>query len=158
MKERLKMIFHRIDIFVVCIILGCCLTIAEVFIGTWGGFAHCFIMTFLITGICYTLRCNEKLEIELIEAKEKLKETEKESDSATNQIARKSRITRFYVLLETLWMERWECEHAKANYCKRKITLRQLIDAMNYFGNRCDEISNKLYELTKELDELYAKK
>lgn len=154
MKERLKMIFDRIDIFVVCIILGCCLTIAEVFIGTWGGFAHCFIMTFLITGVCYTLRCNEKLEIELIEAKEKLKETEKESDSATNQIARKSRITRFYVLLETLWMERWEFEHAKANYCKRKITLRQLIDAMNYFGNRCDEISNKLYELTKELNEI----
>ena len=81
MKERLKMIFDRIDIFVVCIILGCCLTIAEVFIGTWGGFAHCFIMTFLITEVCYTLRCNEKLEIELIEAKEKLKETEKESDT-----------------------------------------------------------------------------
>ena len=158
MKERLKMIFDRIDIFVVCIILGCCLTIAEVFIGTCVGFVNCFIMTFLITEVCYILRCNEKLQIELIETKEKLKEAEKESDSATNQIARKSRITRFYVLLETLWMERWECEHAKANYCKRKITLRQLIDAMNYFGNRCDEISNKLYELTKELDELYAKK
>ena len=158
MKERLKMIFDCINIFVVCIILGCCLTIAEVFIGTWVGFAHCFIMTFLITEVCYTLRCNEKLEIELLEAQEKLKETEKESDSATNQIARKSRITRFYVLLETLWMERWECEHAKANYCKRKITLRQLIDAMNYFGNRCDEISSKLYELTNELNELYAKK
>lgn len=75
------MIFDRIDILVVCIILGCCLTIAEVFIGTWGGFVHCFIMTFLITEVCYTLRCNEKLEIELIEAKEKLKETEKESDT-----------------------------------------------------------------------------
>ena len=62
MKERLKMIFDRIDIFVVCIILGCFLTIAEVFIGTWGGFAHCFIMTFLITEVCYTLRYNEKLK------------------------------------------------------------------------------------------------
>ena len=78
MKEILKMIFDRIDIFVVCIILGCCLTIAEVFIGTWVGFAYCFIMAFLITEVCYTLRCNEKLEIELIEAKEKLKETEKD--------------------------------------------------------------------------------
>lgn len=154
MKERLKMIFDRIDIFVVCIILGCCLTIAEVFIGTWGGFAHCFIMTFLITEVCYTLRCNEKLEIELIEAKEKLKETEKESDTAIRQIVKKGRVIRFYVLLEMLWMERWECEHAKVNYCKRKITSRQLVDAMNNFDKRCDEISNKLYELTKDLNEL----
>lgn len=36
MKERLKMIFDRIDIFVVCIVFGCCLTIAEVFIGIPG--------------------------------------------------------------------------------------------------------------------------
>ena len=154
MKERLKMIFDRIDIFVVCIILGCCLTIAEVFIGTWGGFAHCFIMTFLITEVCYTTRCNEKLEIELIEAKEKLKKTEKESDSATNQIVKNGRIIRFYVLLEMLWMERWECEHAKVNYCKHKITSRQLVDAMNHFDKRRDEISNKLYEITKDLNEL----
>lgn len=154
MKERLKMIFDRIDIFVVCIILGCCLTIAEVFIGTWGGFVHCFIMTFLITEVCYTLRCNEKLEIDLIEAKEKLKETEKESDTAIHQIVKKGRIIRFYVLLEMLWMERWECEHAKVNYCKRKITSRQLVDAMNHFDKRRDEISNKLYELTKDLNEL----
>lgn len=27
------MIFDRIDIFVVCIVFGCCLTIAEAFIG-----------------------------------------------------------------------------------------------------------------------------
>jgi hypothetical protein len=154
MKERLKMIFDRIDIFVVCIILGCCLTIAEVFIGTWGGFAHCFIMTFLITEVCYTLRCNEKLQIELIEAKEKLKETEKESDTAIHLIVKKGRIIRFYVLLEMLWMERWECEHAKVNYCKRKITSRQLVDAMNHFDKRRDEISNNLDELTKDLNEL----
>lgn len=154
MKERLKMIFDRIDIFVVCIILGCCLTIAEVFIGTWGGFVHCFIMTFLITEVCYALRCKEKLEIELTDAKEKLKETEKESDTAIHQIVKKGRIIRFYVLLEMLWMERWECEHAKVNYCKRKITSRQLVDAMNHFDNRRDEISNKLYELTKDLNEL----
>lgn len=148
------MIFDRIDIFVVCIILGCCLTIAEVFIGTWGGFAHCFIMTFLITEVCYTLRCKEKLEIELTDAKEKLKEAEKESDTAIHQIVKKSRIIRFYVLLEMLWMKRWECEHAKVNYCKRKITSRQLVDAMNHFDKRRDEISNKLYELTKDLNEL----
>ena len=154
MKERFKMIFDRIDIFVVCIVFGFFLTVAEACMGFWKEFSQCFVMTFLITEVCYTTRCNEKLKNDLIEAKDKLKETEKESDSATNQIARKSRITRFYVLLETLWMERWEFEHAKANYCKRKITLRQLIDAMNYFGNRCDEISNKLYEITNDLSEL----
>lgn len=76
MKERLKMIFDRIDIFVVCIVFGCCLTIAEAFIGTWGGFVLLFIMTSLITEVCYTLRCNEKLQIELIETKEKLKDAE----------------------------------------------------------------------------------
>ena len=154
MKERLKMIFDRIDIFVVCIILGCFLTIAEVFIGTLGGFVNCFIITFLITEVCYTTRCNEKLKNDLIETNEKLKDAEKESDSAIHQIVKKGRIIRFYVLLEMLWLERWECEHAKVNYCKRKITSRQLVDAMNHFDKRCDEISNKLYELTKDLNEL----
>lgn len=154
MKERLKMIFDRIDIFVVCIILGTCVCIAEAFLGFWNIFADCFIMTFLISEVCYTNRCNEKLKKELIETKEKLKETEKESDTAIHQIVKKGRIIRFYVLLEMLWMERWECEHAKVNYCKRKITSRQLVDAMNHFDKRRDEISNKLYELTKDLNEL----
>lgn len=154
MKERLKMIFDRIDIFVVCIVFGCCLTVAEVFIGTWGGFVLLFIMTSLITEVCYTLRCNEKLEIELIETKEKLKKAEKESDTAIHQIVKKSRIIRFYVLLEMLWRERWKCEHAKVNYCKHRITLRQLIDAMNHSDKRCDEISNIIFELTKYLNKL----
>ena len=154
MKERLKMIFDRIDIFVVCIVFGCCLTVAEVFIGTWGGFVLLFIMTSLITEVCYTLRCNEKLEIELIETKEKLKKAEKESDTAIHQIVKKSRTIRFYVLLEMLWRERWKCEHAKVNYCKHRITLRQLIDAMNHSDKRCDEISNIIFELTKYLNKL----
>lgn len=154
MKERLKMIFDRIDIFVVCIILGLCLCIVEAFIGNWDVSADCAIMVFLVSEVCYTNRCNEKLEIELIEAKEKLKEAEKESDTAIHQIVKKSRIIRFYVLLEMLWMERWTCEHAKVNYCKHRITLRQLIDAMNHSDKRCDEISNKISELTKDLNEL----
>ena len=158
MKERLKMIFDRIDIFVVCIVFGCCLTVAEAYIGFWKGFAQCFIMTFLITEVCYTLRCNEKLKKELIETKEKLKEAEKESDTAIHQIVKKSRIIRFYVLLEMLWRERWTCEHAKVNYCKRKITSRQLVDAMNHAEKEESEISDKISELTKELNELYAKK
>ena len=154
MKERLKMIFDRIDIFVVCIILGCCLTISEVFIGTWGGFAYCFIMTFLITEVCYTTRCNEKLKKELIEAKENLKKAKKESDTAIHQIVKKSRIIRLYVLSEMFWMEKWTCEHAKVNYFKHRITLRQLIDAMNHSDKMCDEISKKISELTKDLNEL----
>lgn len=158
MKEIFKMIFDRIDIFVVCIVFGCCLTVAEAYMGFWNGFAQCFVMTFLITEVCYTTRCNEKLKKELIDTNEKLKEAEKESDTAIHQIVKKSRIIRFYVLMEMLWRERWTCEHAKVNYCKHRITLRQLIDVMNHSDKMCDEISNKISELTKELNELYAKK
>lgn len=52
-----------------------------------------------------------------------------------------------------LWMERWKCERAKVNYCKQRITLRQLIDVMNYSDKMCDEISNKISEITKDLNE-----
>ena len=153
MKERLKMIFDRIDIFVVCIVFVCFLTVAEAYMGFWKGFAQCFVMTFLITDVCYTTRCNEKLKKELIDTKEKLKEAEKESDTAIHQIVKKSRIIRLYVLSEMFWMEKWTCEHAKVNYCKHRITLRQLIDAMNHSYKMCDEISKKISELTKDLNE-----
>ena len=154
MKEILKMIFDRIDIFVVCIILGCCLTIAEAFLGNWDVFADYFIMTFLVSEVCYTIRCNEKLNKELIETNEKLKKAKKESDTAIHQIVKKSRIIRLYVLSETFWMEKCTCEHAKVNYFKHRITLRQLIDAMNHSDKRCDEISKKISELTKDLNKL----
>ena len=154
MKEILKMIFDRIDIFVVCIILGCGLAITEVFIGTFGEFVLLFLMTFLITEVCYATRCNEKLNKELIETKEELNDAEKESYTAIHQIVKKSRIIRFYVLMEMLWRERWTCEHAKVNYCKHRITLRQLIDAMNHSDKMCDEISNKISEITNDLNEL----
>lgn len=154
MKERFKMIFDRIDIFVVCIVFGCCLTVAEAYMELWKGFAQCFVMTFLITEVCYTTRCNEKLKKELIDTNEKLKEAEKESDTAIHQIVKKSRIIRFYVLLEMLWREKWTCEHAKVNYCKHRITLRQLIDVMNHSDKMCDKISNKISEITKDLNKL----
>ena len=67
MKERLKMIFDRIDILVVCIVFGCSLTVAEAYMGFWKGFAQCFIITFLITEVCCILLCNEKLSNELID-------------------------------------------------------------------------------------------
>lgn len=146
------MIFDRIDIFVVCIILGSCLTVAEAYMGFWKGFAQLFIMTFLITEVCYTLRCNEKLQIELIETKEKLKEAE--SDHL--EIAKKSKLVKLYTLLMKLWRERWKCERAKVNYCKRKITSRQLVDAMNHEEKEESEISDKIVELDKELGEFYT--
>lgn len=152
------MIFDRIDIFVVCIILGSCLTIAEAYMGFWKGFAQCFIMTFLITEVCYTLRCNEKLKKELVETKWKLEDTERELESAMQQVIKKGKVNCFYGLLKKLWKERWECEHAKVLYCKRRITSKQLVDAMNHADKECSEISNEISKLTKELNELYAKK
>lgn len=149
------MIFDRIDAFVVCIVFGLCLTVAEACLGFRGVFLDCLTMVSLVTVCCYTSRRNEKLKIELIEAKERLKEAEKEQEIAIHQIVKKGRVIRFYVFLEMLWRERWSCEHAKVNYCKHKITLKQLIDAMNHSDKRCDEISNKISELTKDLNELY---
>ena len=149
------MIFDRIDIFVVCIVFGCCLTVAEAYIGFWKGVAHCFVMTFLITEVCYTLRCNEKLKKELIEANWKLKDAEGELESANRQITKKSKLVNLYTLLMKLWRERWKCERAKVNYCKRKITSRQLVDAMNHEEKEESEISDKISELDKELDEFY---
>ena len=163
------MIFDRIDIFVVCIILGSCLTVAEAYMGFWKGFAQVFIMTFLITEVCYTLRCDEKLKIEQIETKEKLKKAESELvevnrkltytemklESARLQAARKSKVVDIYRLLRDLWKKRWNCEHAKVNYCKRKITSKQLVDAMNHAEKEESEISDKIVEVDKELNELY---
>ena len=123
--------------------------------GFWKGFVQCFIMTFLITEVCYTLRCNEKLQIDLIETKEKLKDTESELESAHLEIAKKSKLVNLYTLLMKLWRERWKCERAKVNYCKRKITSRQLVDAMNHAEKEESEISEEIVELDKELDEFY---
>ena len=123
--------------------------------GFWKGFVQCFIMTFLITEVCYTLRCNEKLQIDLIETKEKLKDTESELESAQLEIAKKSKLVNLYTLLMKLWRERWKCERAKVNYCKRKITSRQLVDAMNHAEKEESEISEKIVEIDKELDEFY---
>lgn len=158
MKERFKMIFDRIDIFVVCIVFGCCLTVAEAYMGLWKWFAQCFVMTFLITEVCYTTRFNEKLKKELIEANLRRNDTEKELDVANQRCAWRQKLIVLYSLLVKKRNAQFECEHAKVNYCKHRITLRQLIDAMNHSDKMCDEISNKISELTNDLNELYAKK
>ncbi len=159
MKERFKMIFDRIDILVVCIVFGCCLTIAEVFIGTWGGFAHCFIMTFLITEVCYTLRCNEKLKKELIEANWKLKDAEEALEKANNELyaanhkdaTRRLDEIKYHSLFAKLWRARWKCEHAKVNYCKYKITSEELVDTLNRTESEINVISEMIDALEGEL-------
>lgn len=155
MKERLKMIFDRIDIFVVCIIFWCCLTIAWVFIGTWGGFVLLFLMTSLITEVCYTLRCNEKLKKELIEANWRRNYAEKELDVANKRCAWRQKLIDLYSLLIEKRNAQFECEHAKLNYCKYKITLEELVSVMNRTDKEISEISDKIVELNKELSEFY---
>ena len=159
MKEILKMIFDRIDIFVVCIILGCCLTIAEAYIGFWKGFAQCFVMTFLITEVCYTLRCNEHLEIELIETKEKLKDAKEALEKANNELyaanhkdaTRRLDEIKYHSLFAKLWRARWKCEHAKVNYCKYKITSEELVDTLNRTESEINVISEMIDALEVEL-------
>lgn len=124
------MIFDCIDIFVVCIVFLCCLTIAEVFIGTWGGFVLLFIMTSLITEVCYTLRCNEKLAIELIEAKEKLKKAEKNANDNLLQLHKCSRYASLVCLYRNFWREKCRLAEAKVLYCKRKLTTSGLLEHM----------------------------
>lgn len=155
MKERLKMIFDRIDIFVVCIIFWCCLTIAWVFIGTCGGFVLLFLMTSLITEVCYTLRCNEKLKKELIEANWRRNYAEKELDVANKRCAWRQKLIDLYSLLIEKRNAQFECEHAKLNYCKYKITLEELVSVMNRTDKEISEISDKIVELNKELSEFY---
>lgn len=152
------MIFDRIDAYVVSIVFGLRLTVAEACLRFWGVFLDCLTMVFLVTVCCYTSRRNEKLKIELIEAKEKLKEAESELESAQLEIAKKSMFVNFYILQMKLWQERWKCERAKVNYCKRKITSRQLVEAMNHEEKEESEISDKIVEIDKELNELYFKK
>ena len=158
MKERLKMIFDRIDILVVCIVFGCSLTVAEAYMGFWKGFAQCFMMTFLITEVCYILRCNEKLSNELIEANWRRNDTEKELDVANQRCAWRQKLIVLYSLLVKKRNAQFECEHAKLNYCKHKITSKKLAQVMNRTDKEISEISDKIYDLTKELNELYAKK
>ena len=124
------MIFDRIDIFVVCIILGSCLTVAEAFLGNWDVFADCFIMTFLVSEVCYTSRCNEELEKELIETKEKLKEAKKNADGNLLQLQEFARYTSLVCLYRNLWREKCRLAEAKVLYCKRKLTTSGLLEHM----------------------------
>lgn len=130
MKERLKMIFDRIDIFVVGIVFGLCLCIVEAFLGNLDVVVYCAIMVFLVSEVCYTCRCNEQLEIELIETKEKLKEAEKNADGNLLQLQKFSRYTSLVCLYRNFWREKCRLEEAKVLYCKRKLTTSGLLEHM----------------------------
>ena len=130
MKERLKMIFDRIDIFVVCIVIGLCFCIVEAFLGIWDMFADCFFITLLATECCYILRCNEKLQIELIETKEKMKEAEKNANDNLLQLHQYSRYASLVCLYRNLWREKCRLAEAKVLYCKRKLTTSGLLEHM----------------------------
>lgn len=130
MKERLKIIFDRIDIFVVCIVGFLCLCIAEGFIGNRDAFADFVIVTLLFSEVCYTNRRKEKLEIELIEVKEKLKEAEKNVNGNLLQLQKYSRYVSLVSLYRNLWREKCRLAEAKVLYCKRKLTTSGLLEHM----------------------------
>ena len=145
------MIFDRIDFFVVCIIFWCCLTIAWVFIGTWGGFVLLFLITSLITEVCYTTRCNEKLKKELTKAQTGLW-FEKELN------IRKDAFISKYSLVIELWREKWKYENAKVSFVKREITSKEFIAAMGDTEEKIHDISNKIAIADFELKKLYERK
>lgn len=124
------MIFDRIDIFVVCIVIGLCFCIVEAFLGIWNMFADCFFITLLATECCYILRCNEKLQIELIETKEKLKEAEKNANDNLLQLHQYSGYASLVSQYRNLWREKCRLAEAKVLYCKRKLTTSGLLEHM----------------------------
>lgn len=144
MKERLKMIFDRIDIFVVCIVIGLCFCIVEAFLGIWNMFADCFFITLLATECCYILRCNEKLQIELIETKEKLKEAEKNANDNLLQLHQYSRYASLVCLYRNLWREKCRLAEAKVLYCKRKLTTSGLLEHMRIREENIADIEKRI--------------
>lgn len=158
MKERLKMIFDRIDVFVVCIVFGLCLCIAEGFIGNWDVVADCAIMVFLVSEVCYTNRCNEQLEIELIETKEKLKKAQAELWYEKELNIREEAFITKYSLIIDLWRAKWKYENAKVSFLKREITSKEFIAAMGDTEEKIHDISNKIAIADFELKKLYKRK
>lgn len=144
MKERLKMIFDRIDIFVVCIVIGLCFCIVEAFLGIWDMFADCFFIALLATECCYILRCKEKLQIELIETKEKLKEAEKNANDNLLQLHQYSRYASLVCLYRNLWREKCRLAEAKVLYCKRKLTTSGLLEHMRIREENIADIEKRI--------------
>lgn len=151
MKERLKMIFDRIDILVVCIVIGLCFCIVEAFLGIWDVFADCFVITLLATEVCYTLRCNEKLKKELKKAQADLV-FRKELNTRKEAF-----ITKYSLIIE-LWRAKWKYENAKVSFLKREITSKEFIAAMGDTEEKIHDISNKIAIADFKLKKLYERK
>ena len=150
MKEILKMIFDRIDIFVVCIVVCLCLCIAEGFIGSRDAFADFVIVTLLISEVCYTNRCKEKLEKELIETKEKLKEAEKNANDNLLQLQKCSNYASLVCLYRNLWREKCRLAEAKVLYCKRKLTTSGLLEHMRIREENIADIEKSIQRKNDE--------
>lgn len=155
------MIFDRISIFVVCIVIGLCFCIVEAFLGNWGMFADCAVMTFLITEVYYTLRCNEKLKKELIETKEKLKEAERKMNKFRNELIKADDRYNFWInanqkdyilvqLCRNLWRERYHLEEAKVLLCKRKLTTKDFLEQIKTREEAIADIENKIRQTNIE--------
>lgn len=145
------MIFDRIDIFVVCIVIGLCFCIVGAFLGIWNMFADCFFITLLATGICYTLRCNEKLKKELKKAQADLV-FRKELNTRKEAF-----ITKYSLIIE-LWRAKWKYENAKVSFLKREITSKEFIAAMGDTEEKIHDISNKIAIADFKLKKLYERK
>lgn len=155
------MIFDRIDIFVVCIILGSCLTVAEACLGSWGVFLDCLTMVLLVTVCCYTSRRNEKLQIELIETKEKLKEEERKMNKFRNELIKADDRYNFWInanqkdyklvqLCRDLWREKCHLEEAKVLLCKRKLTTKGFLEQIKTREEAIADIENKIRQTSIE--------
>lgn len=161
MKERLKMIFDRIDIFVVCIVCFLCLCIAEGFIGNRDAFADFVIVTILFSEVCYTNRCKEKLEIELKEAKEKLKEAKGKVMELQNEVIAEQEKYNHWIdvngkyfkivqLCRDLWEERYCLEEAKVLLCKKKLTTGGFLEQIKTHEEAIADIENKIRQANIE--------
>lgn len=150
------MIFDRIDIFVVCIVIGLCFCIVEAFLGIWNMFADCFFITFLAAECCY-----EKLQIELIETKEKLKEAERKMNKFRNELIKADDRYNFWInanqkdyklvqLCRDLWREKCHLEEAKVLLCKRKLTTKGFLEQIKTREEAIADIENKIRQTNIE--------
>lgn len=165
MKERLKMIFDRIDIFVVCIVIGLCFCIVEAFLGIWDVFADCFVITLLATEVCYTLRCNEKLQIDLIETKEKLNGSNHKVIEFRNEVIAEQekyihwmdvngKYFKIVQLCRDLWRERCHLEEAKVLLCKKKLTTGGFLEQIKTREEAIADIENKILQANIEYNKV----
>lgn len=161
MKERFKMIFDRIDIFVVCIVFGLCFCIVEAFLGIWNMFADCFFITLLAAECCYILLCNEKLKKELIETKEKLKKADSKMNKFRNELIKADDRYNFWInanqkdyklvqLCRDLWEERYCLEEAKVLLCKKKLTTGGFLEQIKTHEEAIADIENKILQANIE--------